>query len=37
MTRIDTSKAEAMEGVLGVITADDFPDPGDASCRPCAG
>ena len=29
VTRIDTSKAEAMEGVLGVITADDFPDPGD--------
>ena len=29
VTRIDTSKAEAMEGVLGVLTAQDFPDPGD--------
>ena len=29
VTRIDASKAEAMEGVFGVLTADDFPDPGD--------
>ena len=29
LTRVDTSKAEALEGVLAVITADDLPDPGD--------
>ena len=30
ITRIDTSKALALEGVKAVITAADFPDPGDA-------
>ena len=31
--RIDTSKAEALPGVKAVITAADFPQPGDATTR----
>jgi len=33
VTRIDTSEAEAMEGVIGVLTAADLPPPGEGAAE----